>query len=104
MFITPKYLMPYLSFIKENKRIFKTTVKNLGTLDFYGVYQKMFTHIFDPVLFRFGFPERERAYVMKFYLSGITAVVMEWLDNDCAESIDDIIKIITDCIMGKTKE
>lgn len=101
MFITPKYLTPYLTFIKENKRIFKTTVENLGTLDFYNVYQKMFVNIFDPVLARFNFPERERAYVMKFYLSGITAIVMEWLDRDCAESIDDIIKIIIDCIMGK---
>jgi hypothetical protein len=38
---------------------------------------------------------------MKFYLSGITAIVMEWLDNDCADSVDDIIKIIIDCVMGK---
>ena len=103
-FITPKYITPYLTFIKDNRQIFKTTIKHLGTMEFDRVYQKMFDNIFSPVLSRFKFPENERAYVMKFYLSGITAIVMEWLDNDCAESIDDIIKIITDCIMGKTKE
>lgn len=103
-FITPKYITPYLTFIKDNRQIFKTTLKHLGTMEFDRVYQKMFDNIFSPVLSRFKFPENERAYVMKFYLSGITAIVMEWLDNDCAESIDDIIKIITDCIMGKTKE
>ena len=103
-FITPKYITPYLTFIKDNRQIFKTTLKHLGTMEFDRVYQKMFDNIFSPVLSRFKFPENERPYVMKFYLSGITAIVMEWLDNDCAESIDDIIKIITDCIMGKTKE
>ena len=103
-FITPKYITPYLTFIKDNRQIFKTTIKHLGTMEFDRVYQKMFDNIFSPVLSRFKFPENERPYVMKFYLSGITAIVMEWLDNDCAESIDDIIKIITDCIMGKTKE
>ena len=37
---------------------------------------------------------------MKFYLSGIFAVVMEWLSNDCRDSTDDITKIIIDCILG----
>ena len=102
-FITPKYITPYLTFIKDNRQIFKTTVKHLGTMGFYGVYQKMFDNIFSPVLSRFKFPENERSYVMKFYLSGITAIVMEWLDNNCEESIENITKIIIDCIMGKIK-
>ena len=102
-FITPKYITPYLTFIKDNRQIFKTTINHLGTMDFYGVYQKMFDNIFNPVLSRFKFPENERAYVMKFYLSGVTAIVMEWLDNDCSDGIEDISKIIIDCIMGKIK-
>lgn len=103
-FITPKYITPYLTFIKDNRQIFKTTIKHLGTMEFDRVYQKMFDNIFSPVLSRFKFPENERAYVMKFYLSGITAIVMEWLENNCSESIENITKIIIDCIMGKIKE
>lgn len=102
-FITPKYITPYLTFIKDNRQIFKTTIKHLGTMEFDRVYQKMFDNIFSPVLSRFKFPENERAYVMKFYLSGITAIVMEWLENNCSESIENITKIIIDCIMGKIK-
>ena len=102
-FITPKYITPYLTFIKDNRQIFKTTLKHLGTMEFDRVYQKMFDNIFSPVLSRFKFPENERAYVMKFYLSGITAIVMEWLENNCSESIENITKIIIDCIMGKIK-
>ena len=37
---------------------------------------------------------------MKFYLSGITAIVMEWLDKGCSDDMDTIIKVITDCVMG----
>ena len=102
-FITPKYITPYLTFIKDNRQIFKTTLKHFGTMEFDRVYQKMFDNIFSPVLSRFKFPENERAYVMKFYLSGITAIVMEWLENNCSESIENITKIIIDCIMGKIK-
>ncbi len=102
-FITPKYITPYLTFIKDNRQIFKTTIKHLGTMEFDRVYQKMFDNIFSPVLSRFKFPENERVYVMKFYLSGITAIVMEWLENNCEESIEVVTQIIIDCIMGKIK-
>lgn len=102
VFITPEYLSPYLSFIKDNQRIFKTSIRHLGSMNFDSIYNKMFKYIFNPVLDRFDFPEKDRIYILKFYLVGITAVVMEWLGNDCAEEIDDIIRIIIDCVVGKS--
>ncbi len=102
IFVTPEYLSPYLTFIKENQRIFKTSIKQFGSMDFDSVYNKMFKYIFNPVLARFDFPEKDRAYILKFYLVGITAVVMEWLENDCAEEIDNISRIIIDCVVGKS--
>ena len=103
VFITPQYLIPYLTYIKENQKVFKTAIKHLGTMDFQKVYDKMFKFIFNPVLERFSFPEREREYVLKFYLTGITAIVMEWPKNDCEESMDDISRIIIQCVMGQNK-
>ena len=102
VFITPDYLSPYLTFIKENQRVFRTSIKQFGSMDFNGVYNKMFKYIFNPVLERFDFPENSRPYILKFYLTGITAIVMEWLENDCSEEIDNIIKIIIDCVVGKS--
>ena len=84
LFITPEYITPYLTFVKDNQRLFKTTLKQFGTIGMGGVYDRMFNHIFSPILSRFHFPEKEKSYVMKFYLSGITAVVMEWVDNGCS--------------------
>ena len=103
VFITPEYLTPYLTYIKENQRIFRTAIKHLGTMDFENVYNKMFKFIFNPVLERFKFPEKDREYVLKFYLTGITAIVMEWLKNNCKESIEDISRIIIQCSIGQNK-
>ena len=103
VFITPEYLTPYLTFIKENQSIFKTSLRHLGSMNFDKVYNKMFEFIFNPVLDRFNFPENEREYVLKFYLTGITAIVMEWLKNDCKEEIEDISRIIIQCVIGQNK-
>ena len=103
VFITPEYLTPYLTYIKENQKVFKTAIKHLGTMDFGTVYNKMFKFIFNPVLDRFSFPEEDREYVLKFYLTGITAVVMEWLKNDCKDSIEEISRIIIQCVIGQNK-
>lgn len=38
---------------------------------------------------------------MKFYLTGITAIVFEWISKECEESVEDISKIIWKCILDK---
>lgn len=97
-FITPEYLTPYLTFIKENRRIFKTSLKQFGNMRFDEVYDKMFTHIFHPILSRFNVPADEHKYVMKFYLSGVTAVVLEWIGGGCTDEMDKISDVIIKCI------
>ena len=101
LFITNEYLVPYLTFIKDNQRLFKVSVKQFNSLNMEEVYEKMFDHIFNPILSRFHVPENQRAYVIKFYLTGVFAIVMEWIDNNCSDDMDTIIRIITDCVMGE---
>lgn len=101
LFITPEYITPYLTFIKENQRLFKTSLNQLGSMNFDGVYDRMFKHIFTPILSKFCVPENEHPYMMKFYLSGVTAIVMEWINNGCKDDMNDIVKVITECIMGE---
>ena len=101
VFITTEYLTPYLSYIKENQKIFKVAIKRFSSMNMDEVYYKMFNHIFNPILARFRVPEEERTYIVKFYLTGIFAIVMEWLDKNCADDMSVIIKIITDCVLGE---
>ena len=101
LFITGEYLVPYLTFIKDNQRLFKVSIKQFNSLSMNEVYNKMFVHIFSPILERFHVSEKERAYVMKFYLTGVFAIVMEWLDNNCSDGMETVTRVITDCVMGE---
>ena len=100
LFITDEYLVPYLTFIKDNQRLFKVSIKQFHSMHMGEVYGKMFEHIFSPILARFRVPEEERAYVMKFYLTGVFAIIMEWLDHNCSDKMETVVKVITDCVMG----
>ena len=101
LFITDEYLTPYLTFIKDNQRLFKVSIKQFNSMHMDEVYNKMFEHIFSPILVRYCVPEAEREYVIKFYLTGVFAIIMEWLSKNCHDEIETLIKIITDCIMGE---
>ena len=101
LFITDEYLEPYLTFIKDNQRLFKVSIKQFNSFNMNEVYGRMFEHIFNPILERFHVPEKERAYVMKFYLTGVFAIVMEWLDKNCSDDIKTVTRVITDCVMGE---
>ena len=101
LFITDEYLVPYLTFIKDNQRLFKVSIKQFNSFNMNEVYGRMFEHLFNPILERFHVPEKERAYTIKFYLTGVFAIVMEWLDRKCCDDMDTIIKIIIDCVLGE---
>ena len=101
LFITDEYLVPYLKFIKDNQRLFKVSIKQFNSFNMNEVYGRMFEHIFNPILERFHVPEKERAYVMKFYLTGVFAIVMEWLDKNCSDDMETVTRVITDCVMGE---
>ena len=101
LFITDEYLTPYLTFIKDNQRLFKVSIKQFHSMHMDEVYGRMFEHIFSPILARFCVPEKEHTYVMKFYLTGVFAIVMEWLNKSCSDDLKTVIKVITDCVMGE---
>lgn len=100
MFVTPKYLIPYLKYIKANRRLFRTIIQNSGILKSEETYKKMFKNIFDPVMGRFHFAQQEREYILTFYLHGLIAIVTRWLENDCSDPIEQIIEIMHKCVMA----
>ncbi len=103
LFITDEYLAPYLTFIKENKRLFKVSIKRFHSMHMDDVYSEMFERIFCPILARFRVPELERSYVIKFYLTVVFAVINEWLERDCSDDKETIVKVILDCVLGERK-
>ena len=99
-FVCDKYLIPYLTYIRKNREVFTTVVSNQKLLGFDEVYRKLFEHIFNPILDRFRYPEKDRKYVMMYYLNGINAINTEWLRGGCREAETEISRIIRECIFG----
>ena len=100
-FVNEKYLHPYLSFIKENQRVFSAMLSQPKAFDTTNIFQKLFDNIFKPILDRFHYPRDEQNYVMMYYLNGIVAIITEWLKDGCQKSIEDISAIICVCIYGR---
>ena len=100
-FVNEKYLHPYLSFIKDNQRVFSAVLSQPTTFDAKSIFKRLFDNIFIPILDRFHYPRDEQNYVMMFYLNGITAIITEWLKDGCQKSIEDISAIIHICIYGR---
>lgn len=99
MFVEPRYLMPYLTYIKEHKKLFCTAISKSTSMNLEETYQRMFRRVFNPIMERFDFPVSERNYVMAFYINGIIAIIMEWVKNDCCDTIEQITDIIIKCVV-----
>lgn len=96
--VTPEYLTPYLNYIKEHKRLFGTAMQQAKVLHVEDTYGRMFRYVFTPILERCGVPQADRGYLMAFYISGLMAIISEWLKHDCSDSIEHIISVMQRCV------
>ena len=101
--ITPKYLTPYLSYIKENKIIHQVAVKHTNIMNSLENFNKLNEFIFKPIFLRFGVNEKTAHYMIAYYLNGVTAIVNEWIKNGCKDDVEYIEKIIIDCVLPQYK-
>lgn len=102
--VTPEYLTPYLRYIREHRRLFRTAMENAQLLGLSATYDRMFRHVLTPILDRCGVPEEERAYRMAFYIHGLMAIITEWLKRDCADADERIISVMQKCVMPHREE
>jgi len=97
--ITPQYLNPYLSFVQDNKKIFKLMYFKNEVFNGRNMYEDWLNKIFKPILSKFNVKnEEEQSYIMLFHLQGLIGLIMEWVKNDCKMPIDDLISVIQKCI------
>ena len=102
--ITPEYLTPYLGYIEQHKRLFRTATENAAVLGMDKSYDRMFRHVFTPILDRYSIPQQDRHYIMAFYIQGLMAIISEWLRNDCADSIAYVVDMIQRCVKRRREE
>lgn len=104
VFISPEYLMPYLAFVKENRRFFKVYMSNLQSFEVDDTYSFLVEKVFLPIYQKNGISDKTIVnYMSKFYLQGITSIVLEWVNRDCVDDEYFICEIITMCVRPYTK-
>ncbi len=102
--ITPEYLVPYLSYVKENRRLFRTALENAAALRLKDSYTGLFRYVIAPILDRYDVAKQDRPYLMAFYLHGLMAITVEWLKNDCADPIAYVADMIQRCVKCRRDE
>lgn len=101
--VNDKFLTPYLSFIKENKNIFKALKKHPNTFDADNICKNMFDTLFTPILDRFGLDKKWHTYIMDFYINGLTSIIIDWVNDDCKIDVKEISKFIQGLIVKQQK-
>lgn len=92
--ITPAYILPYLEFLAENKRIFMTAVKKPVVFGVMKHFHEMYSKVFNPILERFGVEQCERKYVLAYHMSGMYAIMIEWVKGGCKEPMQYIANLL----------
>ena len=95
--IAPKYLRPYLEFVRENRLLFLALIDNASALRLNEVYADMERMIIAPVLDRFGVVEEDRNYFIAFYLRGCMAVVERWVRGGCEDPVERVMSVMERC-------
>lgn len=93
--VTPKYLAPYLTFIKENKNVFRLFCEKSSLFKAEETMEKMYRDIFRPSLKKFGVAAEDQPFVFAYYFSGVAAVIMKWVQLGCEKPTDEVIALIT---------
>ena len=99
--ISPEYLIPYLTYIKEHQKLFQTILHKNKKFESEKTFTYLFENFFDPAMEKRKIPVAKRKYLIKFYIHGILAVTQEWLHQGCKEPMEDIITIILQCVSEK---
>ena len=96
--VTREYLLPYLRFIRDNKKVYRAAFRNLRSMQAYARYGELKQHILGPILERFEIPAAHRPYYIAYYVEGIAAIIKEWLRQDCGDEVEMIADIIESCV------
>lgn len=93
-FIDDENLIPYLTFVKENKKIYKLINNKPYTFQSQAKLNSFYNDIFDKVLEKYNVSKEEKDYVFSYYTFGTVAIIQKWLEKDCIDEIPFIVEMI----------
>ena len=96
--ITRDYLYPYLRFVSENKDLYRAAFRNPREMQANARYGYIKKYIIEPILKRFGIPDAYWRYYIAYYINGTMAIIKEWLETECQDSVETIAAVIEECV------
>ncbi|MCD7840872.1 MAG: TetR/AcrR family transcriptional regulator [Lachnospiraceae bacterium] len=97
-FITSEFLVPYLTYISEHKTLFRVVLSKPEVMQANKTYDEIFCDVLNPILARYGVREKDRDYMLAFYIEGLMGIVKRWLTRDCVETVDQIAEIMMNVV------
>jgi len=98
LLITDEYLVPYLEFVKAHKPVYRAAALNPVCMENEARLSSLYRYVLKPIFTRFGIPEGEQKYWLAYHISGIGSIINEWLKGGCAEPVEDIVRVIENCV------
>ncbi len=103
-FVHEKFLIPYLEFVKENKDHIKVYMQHTNLFQQASYSNFWFKQISTAAFNAKGIRDQKTIeYMYKFYLVGCNTILMQWLQDDCQDSIEFVSDIITKCIRSNKR-
>ncbi|MCD2491534.1 TetR/AcrR family transcriptional regulator [Lacrimispora sp. NSJ-141] len=96
--ITGDYLKPYLQFISDNKKVYRAAFRNPNSMQANERYGNLKKYVLQPILKKFKVPSAFWKYYIAYYIEGIMAIIKEWLNHDCSDTVETIAAIIEECV------
>ncbi len=96
--ITPKYLLPYLKHVKENKVVYQVSFKHPTLMQSNEKYSYLQNKILFPIFDIFNIDKNARKYISAYYISGVYAIVDEWIKGECKDDENIICELIINCV------
>ena len=92
--INDKYLIPYLNFIKENKKIYKLIHKKPHLFNTEEAFRKLYNEIFSKILDKYFIKPNEQEYVFAYFSFGLVAIIEKWIENNCKDDVNMVASIM----------
>ncbi len=96
--ITPKYLLPYLKHVKEHKMVYQVSFKHPTLMQSNEKYSYLQNKILFPIFDIFNIDKNARKYISAYYISGVYAIVDEWIKGGCKDDENMICELIIKCV------
>lgn len=101
--INDDYLIPYLNFIKQNKKVYKLIHEKPYIFKKQITFEKMYEQLFSKILDIYQIPLDEQGYIFSYYSLGLVAVIQKWIEKDCIDDVNKIANIMKKVINYETK-